>query len=341
MSWFQEIKNLYDPANPNDYHAWQREKDAAQKAKELEAALIAKQAEASRKLSSLTAGAESGKTPPLAPAPAPPPPPAFAVPPPAVGRGRGRGAGAVQPAWMAAGADAAKRQKASSLPSPSLQPSPAPTDPWALAGVNVSDPAGDDGESADPGLSMLQKMGWSEGQGLGKDGQGMRTPLVAKKTDSATAVVVNASDRFLPPPAANLPPPGPAPGSGVPAAPPAGGAGGGRAVTFRGRPSRVLLLKNMVGPGEVDDELNAEIGEECSKFGEVLRVTVYEIPAADKPASEEAVRIFVKFSKQAAAMKAYFDLDGRFFGGRTVWVAFFSEAEFDADALQPTDKEPR
>ena len=92
---------------------------------------------------------------------------------------------------------------------------------------------------------------------------------------------------------------------------------------------------------QVAGDLSAEIGEECSKFGEVLRVTVYEIPAADKPAPEEAVRIFVKFSKQAAAMKAYFDLDGRFFGGRTVWVAFFSEAEFDADALQPTDKEPR
>ena len=39
---------------------------------------------------------------------------------------------------------------------------------------------------AEPGLSMLQKMGWSEGQGLGKDGQGMKTPLVARKTDGAT-----------------------------------------------------------------------------------------------------------------------------------------------------------
>ena len=32
---------------------------------------------------------------------------------------------------------------------------------------------------------------------------------------------------------------------------------------------------------------------------------------------------FVKFGKQAAAMKAYIDLDGRFFGGRHVWVCFF------------------
>jgi splicing factor 45 len=45
------------------------------------------------------------------------------------------------------------------------------------------------------------------------------------------------------------------------------------------------------------------------------------------------VRIFVKFSKQAAAMKAYIDLDGRFFGGRNVSVAFYLEADYDAGQL--------
>ena len=66
----------------------------------------------------------------------------------------------------------------------------------------------------------------------------------------------------------------------------------------------------------------------------VAQVTIHELPpaqAADAP--EEAVRIFVKFAKQAAAMSAYLALDGRFFGGRHVRVEFFSEAEFDKQAL--------
>ena len=52
---------------------------------------------------------------------------------------------------------------------------------------------------------MMMKMGWTEGQGLGKDGQGMRTPLVVKKTDSATAIIVHAPAKRTHP----LPPPQP------------------------------------------------------------------------------------------------------------------------------------
>ncbi len=40
-------------------------------------------------------------------------------------------------------------------------------------------------------------------------------------------------------------------------------------------------------------------------------------------------------------MKAYIDLDGRYFGGRNVWVCFFAETEFDADKLAPSSSEPK
>ena len=82
------------------------------------------------------------------------------------------------------------------------------------------------------------------------------------------------------------------------------------------------------------------IGEECSKYGEVVDVLVHELEAASA-AAEECVRIFVKFGKQAAAMKAYIDLDGRFFGGRHVWVCFFKESDFDGGNLAPQPTEPK
>ncbi|KAJ6909585.1 hypothetical protein NC652_020535 [Populus alba x Populus x berolinensis] len=41
----------------------------------------------------------------------------------------------------------------------------------------------------------MAKMGWKEGQGLGKQEQGITTPLMAKKTDRRARVIVNASKK--------------------------------------------------------------------------------------------------------------------------------------------------
>ena len=39
---------------------------------------------------------------------------------------------------------------------------------------------------------LLKKFGWKEGQGLGKERQGIATPLIAQKTDKHSAVIVKA-----------------------------------------------------------------------------------------------------------------------------------------------------
>ena len=39
---------------------------------------------------------------------------------------------------------------------------------------------------------MMQKTGWNVGSGLGKQEQGMTTPLIHKKTNSNTAIIVNS-----------------------------------------------------------------------------------------------------------------------------------------------------
>jgi splicing factor 45 len=96
----------------------------------------------------------------------------------------------------------------------------------------------------------------------------------------------------------------------------------------------VLVLRNMVGPGEVDADLEEEVGVELSKHGGVLDVKIFEVvtPGYDP---EEAVRIFVMFDRVDGAVKAHIDLQGRFFGGRQVRVAFFPEERFDRQDLAP------
>ena len=57
----------------------------------------------------------------------------------------------------------------------------------------------------------------------------------------------------------------------------------------------------MVGPGEVDDDLEPEVKEECqTKYGEVCNVTVFQMPDLD---GEDAIRIFVEFKRVESAVK--------------------------------------
>jgi len=67
-------------------------------------------------------------------------------------------------------------------------------------------------------------------------------------------------------------------------------------------PSPVVLLTNMVGPGEVDADLQPETAEECSKFGQVKNCVIYECPKNTMP-DTEAVRIFIEFINISSAKK--------------------------------------
>ena len=79
-----------------------------------------------------------------------------------------------------------------------------------------------------------------------------------------------------------------------------------------------------MGPGEVDDELEDEVGSECAKYGIVTRVLIFEITEPNFPV-HEAVRIFVQFERSEETTKALVDLDGRYFGGRVVRATFYDE----------------
>jgi len=153
---------------------------------------------------------------------------------------------------------------------------------------------------------MMKRMGWKgEGHGLGKNQQGMSLPLSVQKTGDQHGVIINQSQLALEAISVNP--------TGTP-------------------PSRIIVLHNMVCPGEVDEFLSTEIANECEKYGVVLKCEVHQSETEQNP--EEAVKIYVKFKYQEQALKALIDLDGRFFAGREVRADYYSEQSFDTQAFR-------
>ncbi|XP_029350869.1 splicing factor 45 isoform X1 [Echeneis naucrates] len=169
---------------------------------------------------------------------------------------------------------------------------------------------------------IMQKYGFKEGQGLGKHEQGLSTALSVEKTSKRGGKIIigDAAEK----PGSSL--------SGV-----AETSGGGFAADSSKKtetnplteilknPTKVVLLRNMVGRGEVDEDLEGETKEECEKYGKVVKCVIFEI--ADVP-DDEAVRIFLEFERVESAIKAVVDLNGRYFGGRVVKACFYNLDKF-------------
>ena len=86
---------------------------------------------------------------------------------------------------------------------------------------------------------------------------------------------------------------------------------------------------------QTHDMLNAiQVGNECSKYGAVQRVIIFEVTEPGYP-SDQAVRIFIEFDRPESATKALVDLEGRFFGGRTVRATFYDESKFEREEVAP------
>lgn len=87
------------------------------------------------------------------------------------------------------------------------------------------------------GAKIMEKMGWRDGMGLGRQEQGITAPLVAlRDRDNAKCGEIVAGEN----------------------------AESGKRV--------VLCLTNMIGPSEVDDEFDREVMDECGRYGNVLSV---------------------------------------------------------------------
>ncbi|EDW52852.1 GM11755 [Drosophila sechellia] len=131
---------------------------------------------------------------------------------------------------------------------------------------------------------IMAKYGFKDGQGLGKSEQGMAMALQVEKTSKRGGRIIHEKDVFLPPLA--LSPPaicsqiGTSPSHKAMPPPQMVGTASesGDSITeIMKSPSKVVLLRNMVGPGDVDEELEPEVKDECNtKYGEVNSVIIHE-----------------------------------------------------------------
>ena len=63
--------------------------------------------------------------------------------------------------------------------------------------------------------------------------------------------------------------------------------------------SRVMILRNMVGPQDLDEELESEVTDECGRYGNVERVIIYQEKQSEDDNAEVVVKIFVEFAQSS------------------------------------------
>ncbi|GAW82547.1 RNA-binding protein [Plasmodium gonderi] len=179
-----------------------------------------------------------------------------------------------------------------------------------------------DGVSAIPAKKdfatrMMEKMGWKKGEGLGKDKQGIKAPLILQKVDKRSGVIVQAPDILKKNKSSE-------------------GNDEGNSVTnsnvdllysnhaLTNNTSRIIRLSNLVTKDDVDDSLKEEIEEEASKFGNLLNINII----IDKNLSDaQAVKIFCEYESNEQAQNALNTFRGRTFAGRKVEAIFATEEE--------------
>eukprot|EP01059_Diplonema_ambulator_P021513 TRINITY_DN3573_c0_g1_i4.p1 TRINITY_DN3573_c0_g1~~TRINITY_DN3573_c0_g1_i4.p1 ORF type:complete len:275 (+),score=86.64 TRINITY_DN3573_c0_g1_i4:335-1159(+) len=165
---------------------------------------------------------------------------------------------------------------------------------------------------------MMAKQGWEHGQGLGKRSDGVAAPLEVLKVQGSKTVGVISQAAVVKP----------------------GGASRKKGNTkITGAPTKIVLLRNLVGRGEVDPGLKGEVARECQKYGDVKGIEIYE-DADPSTSQEEAVRVFIKFQRGPEAVKAVVELDGRSFDSRVISACFYDETKYELKLFTKQPEEP-
>ena len=326
-----DVEDPYDPLKPNDYLLWCEERLEKKRVDKLAEENKSKMAAAERARVDMERerqqAMENGDVQRLQQT---------------MGAGRGRGRGlSNMPAWMAG------------------YSAPSSSSAEGSGGPTGSTGQFDDSQEGTAASRIMSKMGFQQGDGLGRDGQGIVNALEHRNLGPGSGQIamdeqdrMKIASRAIAAKLALLG--GTSSGSGGPlsgsSAPSSGSSSLGgvpptdeekekipkKRLGLFSNPSCVVLLKNMVGPGEVDELLADECKQECSKYGPVSTCVIHEITTDPTCPEQECVRTFVCFEKQESAVRAYREMNGRFFGGRQIVASFYEEGKFNRRDLAPS-----
>lgn len=97
---------------------------------------------------------------------------------------------------------------------------------------------------------------------------------------------------------------------------------------LRKQESTVTVLRNMVDPKDIDDDVEGEVTEECGKFGAVNRVIIYQEKQGGEEDAEIIVKFFVEFSMVSETHKAIQALNWCWFAGCKVVAEVYDQERF-------------
>jgi len=89
----------------------------------------------------------------------------------------------------------------------------------------------------------------------------------------------------------------------------------------------------MVSAEDLDEELEEEVTSECSRYGAVERVIIYQERQGVEDDAEVIIKIFVSFSAPNEAENAIKALNGRWFGGRMITAEVYDQEKFETNDL--------
>ena len=172
-------------------------------------------------------------------------------------------------------------------------------------------------------MKMMMKMGWEKGKGLGKQEQGIDTPLEIQKYDKDAGRIVKSKPLFKARRVIKIEDTSSNKGCDELLEP----------FDDTVEKTSILMIKNV--ETSVDENLEDEIAEICETYGSIHRIFLFEVTEINWRNEKTRVCAFVQFLKADDCLQCGLEIHNKIFGGRRIECAFFDEGKFHRKEFAP------